>query len=165
MACDRRSDLLPSIVLDRTRISPIVIYPISFTILVSAAALAVLAVRRRSMLDLWLMVVAFVYIAELVFSGILPGVRFSAGFYAGRVFSLMTASIVLIVLLAETTRLYALLVRSHALLQREQNNKLMSFEAIVASITHELKQPWRRSIWTAPRRRCFFDAVPRTPRR
>ena len=136
------ADLLPSIVLDRTRISPIVIYPISFTILISAAALAVLAVRRRrSMLDLWLMVVAFVYIAELVFSGILPGVRFSAGFYAGRVFSLMTASIVLIVLLAETIRLYALLARSHVLLQREQNNKLMNFEAIVASITHELKQP------------------------
>ena len=127
------------------RISPFVVYPISFTILVSAAALAVLAVRGRSVLDQWLMVVAFVYIAELALSGLLPSVRFSAGFYAGRAFSLITASIVLIVLLAETTRLYARLARSNAMLQREKNNKLMNFEALVASISHEISSPWQRS--------------------
>ena len=133
--------LLPAIVLDQTRISPFVVYPISFTILVSAAALAMLAVRGRSVLDQWLMVVAFVYIAELALSGLLPSVRFSAGFYAGRAFSLITASIVLIVLLAETTRLYARLARTNAMLQREKNNKLMNLEALVASISHEIRQP------------------------
>ena len=133
--------LLPAIVLDQTRISPFVVYPISFTILISAAALAVLALRRPSVLDQWLMVVAFVYIAELALSGLLPSVRFSAGFYAGRAFSLITASVVLIVLLAETTRLYANLARSNAMLRREQNNKLMNLAAIVASISHEIRQP------------------------
>ena len=85
------------------------------------------------------MVVALVYIAELAFSGLFPSVRFSAGFYAGRVFSLVTSSIVLIVLLAETTRLYVRLARSNATLQRERNNKLMNLEAMVASIAHEVK--------------------------
>jgi signal transduction histidine kinase len=133
--------LLPAIVLDANRISPLVVYPIWLTILISATALAVLASRQRSVLDQWLMVVAFVYIGELAFSGLLPSVRFSLGFYAGRVFSIIAASIVLIILLAETTRLYVLLARSHANLQREQDSKLMNFEAIVAAIGHEIKQP------------------------
>jgi signal transduction histidine kinase len=135
------ASLLPPIILDKTRISPIVIYPISFTILMSAAALAVLLVRRRSVLAQWLVVVNLVFIGELAFSGLLPSVRFSAGFYAGRVFSLVTASIVLIVLLAETMRLYVRLARSNTALQRERHNKLMTLEAMAASIAHEVGQP------------------------
>jgi len=133
--------LLPPIILNTNSLSPLVVYPIWLAILISAAALSLLALRRRSVLDQWLMVVAFVYMGELAFSGLLPGVRFSLGFYAGRAFSVITASIVLIVLLAETTRLYALLARSNMKLQREQGSKLMNFEAIVAAIAHEIKQP------------------------
>jgi signal transduction histidine kinase len=133
--------LLPPIILNTNSLSPLVVYPIWLAILISAAALSLLAFRRRSVLDQWLMVVAFVYMGELAFSGLLPGVRFSLGFYAGRAFSVITASIVLIVLLAETTRLYALLARSNMKLQREQSSKLMNFEAIVAAIAHEIKQP------------------------
>lgn len=133
--------LLPPIILDQRRISPIVVYPISFAILLSLAALLLLLRRRRSVLDLWLIVVALTAILELAFSGLIPTVRFSAGFYAGRAFSLLTASIVLVVMLAETTRLYMRLARSHALLRREQNNKLMNLEAMASSMVHELRQP------------------------
>ena len=133
--------LLPPIILNTNSLSPLVVYPIWLAILISAAALSLLALRRRSVLDQWLIVVAFVYMGELAFSGLLPGVRFSLGFYAGRAFSVITASIVLIVLLAETTRLSALLARSNMKLQREQSSKLMNFEAIVAAIAHEIKQP------------------------
>jgi signal transduction histidine kinase len=133
--------LLPPVILDGTRLSPFVIYPISFAILISVAALAILSVRRRSVLDQWLMVVTLVSIAELAFSGLFPSVRFSAGFYAGRAFSLVTSSVVLIVLLAETTRLYVRLARSNTMLQRERNNKLMNLEAMAASIAHEMNQP------------------------
>ena len=93
------------------------------------------------MLDLWLIVVAAVFIAELAFSGLLPTVRFSVGFYAGRVFSLITSSIVLIILLAETTWLYVHLARSNDVLQRERHNKLASMEAMAALIAHEVNQP------------------------
>ena len=133
--------LLPPIILDQRRISSIVVYPISFVILILLAALLLLLHRRRSMLGLWLMVVAGVGILELAFSGLLPTVRFSAGFYAGRVLSLLTASIVLVAMLGETTRLYVRLARSNATLRREQNNKLMTFEAMASSIAHEVKQP------------------------
>ena len=136
------ASLLPPIILDRTRMSPIVIYPISFTILISAAALGVLAMhRRRSVLDQWLMVVALAAILELVFSGLLPTVRFSAGFYAGRAFSLLTSSIVLVALVAETTRLYVRLARTNVMLQRERDSRLMNLEALTASIAHEVRQP------------------------
>jgi signal transduction histidine kinase len=136
------ASLLPPIILDRTRMSPIVIYPISFTILISAAALGVLATRRsRSVLDQWLMVVSLAAILELVFSGLLPTVRFSAGFYAGRAFSLLTSSIVLIALVAETTRLYVRLARTNVMLQRERDSRLMNLEALTASIAHEIRQP------------------------
>ena len=133
--------LLPPIILDKTHISPLVIYPISFAMLISAAALVLLSTGRRSVLDQWLMVVALVSILELAFSGLLPSVRFSAGFYAGRAFSLVTSSIVLIVVLAETTWLYARLARSNTTLQHERNNKLMNLEAMAASIAHEVRQP------------------------
>jgi signal transduction histidine kinase len=133
--------LLPPIILDTSRLSPFVIYPIWFTILITAAGLVILVFRRHSVLDLWLIVVATVFIGELAFSGLLPTVRFSVGFYAGRAFSLVTSSIVLIVLLAETTLLYVHLARSNDLLQRERHNKLMSMEAMAASISHELNQP------------------------
>jgi signal transduction histidine kinase len=133
--------LLPPIILDQSRMSPIVVYPVWFTILLCAAALAVLSLRRRSVLDQWLMVVSLVFMMELVFSGLLPTVRFSLGFYAGRVFSIITSSIVLIVMLAETIRLYMRLARSNAMLRRERDNKLMNLEAMAASISHEIRQP------------------------
>ena len=134
--------MLPPIILnDQRHISPIVVYPISFAILISLAALLLLLRRRRSVPGLWLMVVALVAILELAFSGLLASIRFSAGFYAGRAFSLLTASIVLFVMLAETTRLYVRLARSNAMLRREQNNKLMTFEAMASSFVHEIRQP------------------------
>jgi signal transduction histidine kinase len=83
------------------------------------------------------MVVICALIGELA----LTVVRFSLGFYASRVFSLATSTIVLIILLAETTRLYTRLAHSNTMLQRERNNKLMNLEAVVASISHEVKQP------------------------
>jgi signal transduction histidine kinase len=135
------ADLLPPIILDNRRISPLVHYPIALTLSISLAALAVLWFRLRSVLDLWLIVVALVASLEMVFSGLLPSVRFSLGFYAGRVLALMTSSIVLIILLAESTRLYVSLARSHQMLQRERNNKLMTLEAMAASIAHEVRQP------------------------
>src|SRR3954447_341941 len=135
------TDLLPAIITPQSTISPTVRYPIWATILLTAAALLVLAAHRRSVLDLWLMVVAFVFILELVFSGLLPSARFSVGFYAGRGLSLLTACIVLVVLLEETMRLYAELARSNLMLVLERNNKLMNIEAVASSISHELKQP------------------------
>ena len=146
--------LLPAIISDQTHISPFVIYPVLLTIVILAAGLAVLAVQRRSVLDDWLMVVALVSILEMVFSGLLPTVRFSVGFYAGRVLSLITSSIVLIILVTETTLLYARSARASAIEQRERERRLSEMEAVlihlsrvselgqnVSALAHEVSQP------------------------
>ena len=97
-------------------------------------------VRRRSVLDQWLMIVALAATAELALASLSSG-RFTLGFYAGRMFSVITSTAVLGVLLAETTKLYGQLARSNMLLRRERKNKLVSMEAMAASISHELNQP------------------------
>jgi PAS domain-containing protein len=84
----------------------------AIAILVCVSTLAVLWRHRRSLLDQWLMIVALALIPELGFV-VLDVTRFSVGFYAGRLFSLLTSTIVLVVLLAETTRLYAQVARSN----------------------------------------------------
>jgi PAS domain S-box-containing protein len=82
------------------------------TMLVCVSALAVLWFRRRSVLDQWLMVVVLSVILEVGIVVLLSPKRFDVGFYAGRLFSLLTSTVVLVVLLAETMRLYTNLARS-----------------------------------------------------
>ena len=134
-------EFLPRLFIDRTHLAPFNSYAIAFALCVCAIALIVLGVGRRSLLDQWLMIVALASILELVFVAVLSGERFSLGFYAGRICSLIASTVVLVVLLAETTRLYARLARSNMMLERERNDKLMTFEALVASISHEVRQP------------------------
>jgi signal transduction histidine kinase len=44
-------------------------------------------------------------------------------------------------MLSESVRVYASLARSNKMLRRERENKLTSLAAVVAAITHELRQP------------------------
>jgi signal transduction histidine kinase len=96
--------------------------------------------QRRSVLDYWLIIVALALVCEVALS-LAGAARFSVGFYANRTFSLITSATILVLLLAETTKLYARLARSNMMLQHERNNKLMNMEAMVASISHEVRQP------------------------
>jgi PAS domain S-box-containing protein len=86
--------------------------------LLSVVALIVLALRRpHSVLDVWLMVVLCAWIGDIALSAALNGQRFDLGFYAGRVFGVIAAAYVLVMMQAETARLYARLAR---LLSTEQ---------------------------------------------
>jgi PAS domain S-box-containing protein len=53
------------------------------------------------------MIVALAAVLEIALVVIFSPARFTLGYYAGRLFSLLTSTIVLVVLLAETMRLYA----------------------------------------------------------
>jgi signal transduction histidine kinase len=129
--------LLPRLFLSASQFTPLAAHMTTFDLVVSVLALAVLWTRRRSVLDLWLMVVACALIGELA----ITIVRFSLGFYVSRMLSLTTSTVVLIILLAETARLYTRLAHTNMMLRRERDNKLMNLEAVVASISHEVKQP------------------------
>jgi PAS domain S-box-containing protein len=107
--------LLPPAVIDPVHAGPIMLWLIALTMLICAAALFVLWMFQRSALDQWLMVVVLASIVELAITALFGGPRFTLGFYAGRVFSLVTSTLVLTALLAETTRLYAGLARANIL--------------------------------------------------
>jgi len=110
-------------------------------LLLIIGALVLLWTRRRSVLDLWLMVVCSSLLFELLLDTVFLASRYSLGWYASRIYAYVASIFVLIVLLAETTALYARLASSNLLLRRERDNKLMSLEAVAASISHEVRQP------------------------
>jgi signal transduction histidine kinase len=133
--------LLPRVMLDPVRFSPLWFYAVGCLVLLSIAALIVLRVRRRSVLDLWLMVVMCGYVAGFFLISFPVPVRFSVGFYAGRLCGLLSASLVLIVLLYEITRLYGQLLRAVLAQRREREARLLTGDAVAATIAHEVKQP------------------------
>jgi signal transduction histidine kinase len=101
----------------------------------------VLWIRRRSVLDLWLMVVMCAYLTEFCLISLPVPLRFSVGWYAARFCGLLSGSLVLFVLLYEITTLYARLLRAVFAQRREREARLMTGDAVSATIAHEIKQP------------------------
>ncbi len=102
--------VLPSI-MRADAYTPAMIFVVSTVWVLSAGALAMLWLRRHSVLDLWLMVVMCAWLCDIALSAVLNDGRFDLGFYAGRVYGLLAATFVLLVLLVETGVLYAQLAR------------------------------------------------------
>jgi signal transduction histidine kinase len=133
--------MLPPVFLDAVHLAPLARYVIAFNALLCAAVLVIFWRRGRSVLDQWLMVVAVGMVSELVMNGLLIGARFTFGWYASRMFSIITSTIVLVVLLDEVVRLYARIAETNASLTRERNNRLMNLEALTSAIAHEIRSP------------------------
>jgi signal transduction histidine kinase len=133
--------LLPRLQLDALHLSSLWPYVGVPAVLLSILALIVLWIRRRSVLDLWLMVVMCAYAMELSLSYFPVADRYSAGWYAGRVFGLLCSSLLLLVLLYEITTLYARLLRAVLAERREREARLITGDAVAATIAHEVKQP------------------------
>jgi signal transduction histidine kinase len=132
---------LPKLFLDRSRATVSLRYVGMLLLLLNAVALLLLWLRRRSVLGLWLVVVLCGSMANAFVGWILTPGRFSLAFYAGRSFLVITATVMLIVLLTETMTLYARLAVSILAQRRERESRMMTMEALAASIAHELNQP------------------------
>ena len=121
-------------------------------------AIARLMRRGRSVLDLWLTVVLFALLIELVLlSFVSSGRRLSLGWWAGRAYGFAATGIVLILMLWETTTLHARLARSVAAERRERQRRLSSFEALSASIAHEVNQPLASMVTNADAALLWLD--------
>jgi signal transduction histidine kinase len=141
--------LLPRLMLDTVRLAAVWQYAAGSAALLSVAALIVLWIRRRSVLDLWLMVVMCAYVIEIVLISFPAPARYSIGWYAGRVFGVLSSSLVLFVLLYEITMLYGHLLHAVLAQSRERRARLMTGDAVAATIAHEVKQPLSAMITNA----------------
>jgi signal transduction histidine kinase len=133
--------VMPQLMADNSRVSEVWQYVPASASVLCLAALALLWFRRRSVLDLWLMVVLCVWLIETFLLGYLSAGRFSVGWWAGRIYGLASAGTVLLVLLSETTALYARLARSVSAERRIREAHLTTMEVLSASIAHEVNQP------------------------
>ena len=106
-----------------------------------STALVVLLSRRRTILDLWLMVTLLAYTPNFLVALIGSSVRFTVGWYAARCFVLVGSCMLLTVLLIETMFLYSRLASAITLQRRERTNRLLSVEAVTGAIAHELRTP------------------------
>jgi signal transduction histidine kinase len=114
--------------------------------------------RRRTVLDLWLLVVVATLLIEIALIGFLSGGRrLSLGWWAGRLLGLTSSSTVLIVLLASMTTIYARLLRSIAIENRHHATRLATMEALAAAIAHELNQPLASAVTNANAARRWLD--------
>jgi signal transduction histidine kinase len=107
----------------------------------SAVSLVLLFVRRRTILDLWLLVILLAWWPNFILPIFVTVVRFTVGWYVGRFFALFASSTLLYLLLAESMVLYGRLAHANVLLQRERTDRLMSVEAATAAMAHEMRQP------------------------
>src|SRR5207302_1639198 len=110
-------------------------------------------------LDLWLMVVMCAYVIEICLIAFPVPARFSFGWYAGRVFGLLSGSLLLFVLLYEITVLYAQLLRAVLAQRREREARLMTGDAVAATIAHEVKQPLSGIVTSADAGLRWLDRV------
>jgi signal transduction histidine kinase len=106
-----------------------------------ATALTVLLLRRRTILDLWLMVTLLACMPNFLVAMIGSSVRFTVGWYAARCFVLISSCMLLTVLLIETMLLYSRLANAITLQRRERANRLLSVDAVAGAIAHELRSP------------------------
>lgn len=115
----------------------------------SLSLLALLVLRycgARSLLDLWLMVVMWVWVVEVALSAMLNGGRFDVGFYVGRIYGLLAASFVLMVLLAESGMMYSSLLDVMERLRRINLTDGLTGITNRRAFDAELQIEWRRAL-------------------
>ncbi|WP_194457016.1 MASE4 domain-containing protein [Bradyrhizobium sp. CCBAU 53421] len=109
--------------------------------LLGCFVLLVLFVRRRTVLDLWLMVTLFAAVPNFLVAAYAGSARFSVGWYTARGFALIASCLLLSVLVTEMTVLYSRLASALVMQRRERANRFVSIDAATAAIAHEIRSP------------------------
>ena len=147
-------DLLPAIMNGSRQTSANTVVVMSVWALSPVALVVLWRARPHSVLDIWLLVVLCSWVFDVGLSAALNAGRFDLGFYAGRVYGLLAASFVLLVLLLETGVLYVRLAQSMEAERDQRERRLQEAQALlihvsrvselglmVPALVHEVNQP------------------------
>lgn len=142
-------DLLPPLMSDSVNWSSGRLLYIALVLLaLLVVAMACVWPRHRFLLNLWLLVALWAWTLELLLV-ISTSARFSLGWYVGRFAGMLSGVFVLLALLIETSRLYTQLSVAVVARDRQREGRLMSMDAVAASIAHQIKQPMTAMITNA----------------
>jgi two-component sensor histidine kinase len=108
--------------------------------LLNVTAFVVLFVRRRTILDQWMLVTLPAWMPILVEAIWLSHLRYTACWYLGRVYALLAGSALLFVLLTETLLLYRRSDQSQKLLIAELDHRVKNILAQVAVVASSTRQ-------------------------
>jgi signal transduction histidine kinase len=161
LLCIVGEPLLPRTMADGLHYSSL--YPYSVGIpdcSLSILAIALLWIRRRSTLGLWLMVVMFFYAMDMPLSYYPSPLRYTDGWYAVRVIAFFSSITVLVLLLHEISTMYARLLGAVLAQRREREARLVTGDAVAATIAHEVKQPLSAMITRAETSFRWLDRSP-----
>ncbi len=106
----------------------------------SIAATAVLFWKRKSVLDMWLLVALSGWVIQSLLNFTLHA-RFTAGWYGLYGLMLVSHLVVMLALIAEFNRLYVRLALATSAGNREREARLISMDALAAVMAHEVGQP------------------------
>jgi PAS domain S-box-containing protein len=127
-----KESYLPKLLPSKSQLPTDLQYVGTLLLLLTAMALLLLWFRRRSVLDLWLMVAMCAWLAQGIATWIHTGGRFSLSFYAGRTLFAISSTVLLVVLLMQTMDLYVRLAASLVALRRLSAEKLQRSEAYLS---------------------------------
>jgi signal transduction histidine kinase len=134
-------ELLPRLMIDSTQGAPTTRWLVGLvTVSLTVASIVLLWIRRSCVLDLWLFVVCCAVALEIAMNYTIDA-RFGVGWYASRIYSFTASITVLLLLLSETTTLYANLALSVMRQRSAREVQKIGMDAMAASIAHEINQP------------------------
>jgi len=139
-AISSAGDSLPPMMLDSVRVSPLWARVAPTLVLIYFVAAVAVAFRSDSVLDNWLAVTLWSWVLESLLATRF-GYRFSLRWYIGIFFEFFSATAVLAALLSQITTLYARLGVSLLAERRERESRLLTVDAALASLAHQIFQP------------------------
>jgi two-component sensor histidine kinase len=113
---------LPSILQNAIDQTPFGNHVDLFLSLLTAVALVILFIRKRTILDYWLVVTLLAWLPSLIVGILVVSLRFTVAWYTARVYALCTGSALLFALLAEMVMLYTRLSETTTALEQSKQS-------------------------------------------
>jgi signal transduction histidine kinase len=101
---------------------------VAWVVTASCLAILLFTTSARRVLDMWLCVVLFAWLLDITMGGLVGRTGLDLGWYAGRIYGLIAASLILAAMLLETGTLYARLIATMGEM-RDQAEALSKSEA------------------------------------